>query len=689
MSDQTSDRMDALTEAIVRLLKRQDETEQRLSQIEASLGIARRVEVRPAPIPQAPPPRVEPVPQPAAPTPAVAPPLKPELETRVGLSWINRIGAFTLILAVAFFFKYAVDNNWIGETGRVLLGVLAGVIALAGADILWKRGHQTYAHGICGAGIAILYLSYYAAFGLYQLVGPALAFVLLVSATAMAGALALRYDSLAIACLGLIGGYATPVLLSSGADRPWVFLTYLLLLNAGGLALARARDWKRLEMLCFTGTAFLYGGWFADRFNSEKRLVATLFGYAFYAMFATSGMRLIVVASQIAAGIVLPIIWSRSIIMYPLASLALAAAGLALAHHRGWKLLGSAAFGMFWLSYAAWVTDWSYANRPIGGVLLFLTAGFGLFFAWLPWRVLVKRLAPVNVDFLILGMNAAFYFGAAYDLLNTDYNAWLGLLAVAVAAPHLALGTALWRNIPQDNRDPRPVLFALGIALTLLTLAAPIQFTGYRITMAWAVEAAILAWIAQRAQSPRLTWASLFVFALVILRLETIDSWAPGADATFLNVRLLTFLISAAALWAAAYWNRTGIPALATYVAGHFVMLWSLGLEIVAWARRTWSAENVRSVETVSISILIALYAVLLVGAGAITRTVINRFLGLGLIALVVLKLYLYDVWSMVRIHRVVAFGALGALLLLTSFLYSRYREPIESWWKDEKSGNA
>jgi uncharacterized membrane protein len=64
----------------------------------------------------------------------------------------------------------------------------------------------------------------------------------------------------------------------------------------------------------------------------------------------------------------------------------------------------------------------------------------------------------------------------------------------------------------------------------------------------------------------------------------------------------------------------------------------------------------------------------------------INRVLGLGLIGLVAGKLYLYDVWLLVRIYRIAAFAALGALLLITSYLYSHYREKIESWWKDDRA---
>jgi uncharacterized membrane protein len=148
----------------------------------------------------------------------------------------------------------------------------------------------------------------------------------------------------------------------------------------------------------------------------------------------------------------------------------------------------------------------------------------------------------------------------------------------------------------------------------------------------------------------------------------------------------MTFLVAAAAFWASARWLGAGARALATYIAGHAVLLWGLMLEVTGWAERTAAPQNLTNLESTSISILMAVYALVLVAAGVVTRTLINRVLGLGLIGLVVAKLYLYDVWLLVRIYRIAAFAILGALLFITSYLYSRYREKIEAWWKDDKA---
>src|ERR1700738_3694977 len=185
--------MDAMSGALARLVRRQDETDRRLEEIEKALGIAR------VPAPQPSPPRVETQPPlPEEPAPVAPPPLpveRPGFETKVGLAWVNRIGVLTFALFVAFAFKYAVDSGWIGAQGRVVLGVLAGLATLTVADRVWRGGQKTYANGISGLGIAILYLSFYSSFGFYHLIEPAFAFVLMALTTAMAGAFALRYDA--------------------------------------------------------------------------------------------------------------------------------------------------------------------------------------------------------------------------------------------------------------------------------------------------------------------------------------------------------------------------------------------------------------------------------------------------------------------------------------------------------------
>jgi uncharacterized membrane protein len=699
--------MDALSEAIVRLIRRQEDSDRRLARIETSLGIGepphqpdmmqreREPEPPPAPVERSPelPSLVQISSEAQDGAPPPQPPVQPaqesgrprELETQVGLTWISRIGAITLIFCVAFVFKYAVDNQWIGETGRIALGILAGLACLGIGDRIWRAGHQTYAQAVCGLGIAVLYLSFYASFAYYHLLAQSVAFALMTLTTAFSGALALHYDAPPIAALALIGGYLTPILLSTGEDRPVIFFAYILLLDAGAMVLVRVRRWLKFELLAFGATTVLYFAWLNTHFTPEKQTVGAVFALLFYALFLIADRPAVLIAVQVLATAALAAVWKSNAVPYLAASTAVAAAGLVIADIRKRAALAPVALGAFWALYASWYSSFP-GELALGTTLAFLTMAFLLFFVWPPWRMQSRNPELQAPELLVLSLNAVAYYGAVYKLLAVDYHPYLGLFTVLLGGLYVALGVELWRQAPAERRDERPVLLTLGVALTLITLAAPIQFTAYRITIGWAVEAAALTWIGKRARSERLIFAASFIFVLVVLRLWIIDSWIYATpDYTALwNARFLTFLVAASALWAAAYWAGDGTRALVMYVAGHVVLLWALMLEVTGWAERTAAPQNLANLESTAISVLMAVYALALIAAGVLSRTFINRVLGLGLVGLVVAKLYLYDVWLLVRIYRIAAFGLLGGLLLITSYVYSRYREKIEAWWSDE-----
>ena len=654
------ERIEALAQAVARLETQQEETNRRLARMEEALG------TRIASPPKS---------QPAEPIRAHTPTREraPGLETEVGLTWINRVGAITLVLGVGFFFKYAIDNEWIGEVGRVALGILAGLAAVGAADLLWRRDQKTFAQGISGTGIAILYLSFYAAYGFYHIVPLLPAFLPMALTTALAGVLALRYNAVAIAAIGLFGGYATPVLLSTGIDRPWFFFSYLLLLNVGAISIARLRKWRGIERLALPATVSLFARWYGTNYEMKRYVVATLFALLYYALFVTSSIRFIVLAAHLLTAIGVALFWPFDLAVYSALAPALALAGLAAIERRRWPGAVFIPLAGFWLSYAVW---YGRAPRPLGPILLLLTAGFLIFLGWTPWRILVRKEMATREDLLLLPVNGAVYFGVVYSLLHALHHDSLGPIAAALALLHLGIALAL------RNADSAVRRLFTGVGTAFLTLAIPIQFAGYRITMGWALEAAAMTWIGVRTQTQRLIYAASGVFFLTLLRLALFDA-AISASSIF-NPRFLTFAIAAIGFCAAGYWIGGGAISLATYVAGHLVMLWGLILEVLGWAVRNSAPENLRSVESASISILMAFYAVLLVAGGVLTRTAVNRIGGLVLIGFVVVKLYVYDVWLLVRIYRVTAFAALGALLLLTSYLYSRYRASIENWWSDK-----
>ncbi|HSP70174.1 MAG TPA: DUF2339 domain-containing protein, partial [Bryobacteraceae bacterium] len=170
--EERDERLEILSEALAQVVRRQRELEQRIRALE-SPG-APEPEITPPPLPQWDPPanRDSPIPAPIA---APGAPPDTTLETTFGLNWINRIAVLTLLLGAAFLFKYGVDNDWFGPGARIALGVAASALALFAGDRLWRRGQAIFAQGMIGLGLALLYLSVYAAAMLYQFLAPGIA----------------------------------------------------------------------------------------------------------------------------------------------------------------------------------------------------------------------------------------------------------------------------------------------------------------------------------------------------------------------------------------------------------------------------------------------------------------------------------------------------------------------------------
>ncbi len=231
-----------------------------------------------------------PVPAPQLRT-ASKPAPKLDLESLIAGRWLNRIGIVAMLLAGAFFLKFAFDNDWIGPAGRVAIGLLSGSALIVLSQTILKRGYSYFSDGIAGLGAGVLYLSLYAAHQYYQLIPSWAAFGGMAITTAALMALALGRDSVRIALLALAGGFLTPALLSSGVDAQIQLFTYIAVLNMGLLALTRQRDWDGLPPLALLATIFYYIGWHGQFYRDATHLLPTLaFLTLFFAQFSAQSL---------------------------------------------------------------------------------------------------------------------------------------------------------------------------------------------------------------------------------------------------------------------------------------------------------------------------------------------------------------------------------------------------------------
>jgi len=191
-----------------------------------------------------------------------------DLESMIGRRWIGWVAVSLILFATAFFLKYAFDNRWIGEVGRVAIGISAGVLMTALGFRYFKRGWRIFSQILTGGGVVLLYLSSYAAFGYYHLVPQKVAFVFMAILIAQAAGLALLYQAPAIAIMALVGGFLTPLLLHSNRDQYVSLFGYIIALDLGALALLK--HWRGLRTIAFLGSHFLFWLWYDEHYHYEK-----------------------------------------------------------------------------------------------------------------------------------------------------------------------------------------------------------------------------------------------------------------------------------------------------------------------------------------------------------------------------------------------------------------------------------
>ena len=195
------------------------------------------------------------------------------------------VGAVVLVLGVAFFLKYAFDNEWITESMRVAIGVLGGAVLIAAGQRFATKGYHLYGQIVTGGGLAVLFLAIFAAYSFYGLIGQIPTFALLVMVTAGAAVLADRQSAIGLALMAVCGGFLTPFLVGSGEDAQITLFTYDAILVVGTLYLANRQDWPILNACSYVLTVFTIAAWMGEYFTTEKWIRTELFLTLFLVLF--------------------------------------------------------------------------------------------------------------------------------------------------------------------------------------------------------------------------------------------------------------------------------------------------------------------------------------------------------------------------------------------------------------------
>lgn len=349
----------------------------------------------------------------------------PDLEKFIGENLANKIGIGVLVLGIGFFVKYAIDREWINEIGRVFIGILCGGILLGVAHRM-RKTFSAFSSVLVGGGIAVLYLTIAIAFHEYKIFSQSAAFVLMLVITAFAVALSLAYNRIELAVLSILGGFASPFMVSTGEGNYIVLFVYVLILDLGMLVLAYYKKWNLVNIISYAFTVLLFGGWLGVQYESME-------------------------------------------------------------------------------------------PQPIAGALIFATLFYVVFFVMNIVNNIKERTSFKGIEISILLSNTFCYYAAGMIILDTpETSVYKGLFTATLAIFNFVFAFVLYKN---SRVDKNLVFLLIGLVLTFVSLAAPVQLEGNYITMFWAAETVLLLWLSQKSGIRLMKLASVVLMVLMIFSL--------------------------------------------------------------------------------------------------------------------------------------------------------------------------
>ena len=539
---------------------------------------------------------------------------------------LGRLGIGAVLVGVAFFLKYAFENNWIGPSGRVMLGILIGVALFAVGQYLRKK-YLGYSDLLMGGGSAVLYLSIFSAHAFYGLISATTAGILMLCITALTLAISVVDATVTLSLVGIVGAFATPFLVNSGQNDMLMLFSYLSIINLGVLGISFFKKWTYLNVASFAGTIINFIAWYAAYY--EPKFLAPTFVFVLVTF-------LIFLVANVARGI---------------------SAGVK-------------------------------ANQN---------------------------------DYFLMGANAFFFAFVGYTIFNPLYHAYLGFGSACVAVVYIAFAFMVNKANPGDRALN---IFLPGLAVTFLSIAVPLQFSGSWIAVAWLVEAAALYFIASAISNRGFQVMGLIVYCLGIVNYLNwaFDRYDISTFTLILNPHFMVLALAVIVAYVIAYtYKRYGSSTVEIQkrgimffvVVANILSVYALTMQVTMYRdhrldvmnaayqtairdaqqynsgngisaaeqtyNTTYYAERTKTTNQSNtlVSIIWTLYAAALTALGFARRISSVRRLGLALFIITAVKVVI-DVWSLGQLYRIISFIAFGIIALVASFAYAKYKDRLK-----------
>ena len=647
------------------------------------------------------------------PSPPPSPPSSPSLslEMRVGTKWLNWVGIVMLLVGVGFFLKYAYDNAWIGPMGRLAIATIFGLVALGLGEHFRKRQWHILFQVLTGGGLATFYLCIYFSFQVYRLSDQTVSMVLAVVVTALAVVMAVANNAVPIAILALVGGFLSPILLSTGVNRPYAFFTYIAILDLVAMGSAYFRRWRILDLLCFAGTVIMYIGWHEKFYGPDQMTPALFYTSLFYLMFLLipTFHALVRRLSETPEGLVLVVLsaalslFSYYHVLYPNYRYVL-----------GFVVLDQA-FLVF-LLFQVWIKRVGIDSRvsmsllaiALGLVILAIPIQMKLYGIPLAWSMEGAVFIYLGIRFrqtlCKIAGSIAFVLAAAgllyrlplhkaffIPVFNVSFGSWLFVVAMAAISAYLLDREEKGKDQLQMIFPITTFLLSLLLACSLLSMeVSQIWGLNYRIAhyrtyedasliLLWSLIPIIIAYALVQKKSKRwmpLSWVCFGVGSIMLLTALSNNRYP--SPWLFLNVAFLPRLLFVISLWYGAnLYRQLSLKTAADVqaLAGHGILALLVALEFSRWGRYSHLITPKMSISLISAAW--AIHAFIVIWIGLVKRNLLLRYLGFVLFLFTVGKTLIIDMSEVEKVYRIISFVASGLLLVAAGYFYQRYSSKV------------
>ena len=648
-------------------------------------------------------------------------------EKMIATTWLLRSGILVLLFSSAFLLKLSIERGLLGPEGRVAISYLCGAALLfAGLHRKMRENYWSLGQALAGIGLGTLYFSSFAMTSMYSLTPVYVGFAVMVLVTLTAGFIADKLTSLPIAMVSLIGGYATPLMLSTGQKNIPGLAGYLLLLGCGVLWLSSRRNWLQLNIL---GIIFTYGI-FLLVFNKQFEtgdFAAYQTGLVLFMLLFSISVFIYNVRKRIPA--------SEVEIIGLLLNSGIFFAESMLAIRRVWPderlmaaplTLGLSMLYLFHTLFFSKLKRAEYRNLllifcALSALFLSLTfpavlSGHWLGAAWALEALVLLWLSAKMESAFLRGCSWLLYFCTlmrllAYEFLfygkHLPWNDGEGFWASCIARscqfliPVICLALGAKMTLKQkgtqaleeteDREEKQPDLSCASLASgVFFTLAFLLCFVFLRLELAVILDYSLPSFALA---GVNLAWVGGLILALLLLNSNVPGWWkwifsivAPF----FLFCCIVDFFDDKLWRWSCIYGSifNTLLLTLGIWYASRKLRSRHFPTQVAMWSSIIWPVllfiHGTREVHAIvenklpgmsggGVSLLWAVFAFVLVMNGLRRSSKIARYIGLALFAVVVAKVFFYDISNLDAVYRVMAFLAFGILLLGAAFVYIKF----------------